>query len=512
MKRTITKAVEEDFIKQSEELFNRYYESTRSFRQKCEENENFWKADHWHGKNKNPNEPYPSVPALFSAIENLHAEIMDNYPEAVILPYGVNDKSMADTIGSIIEIVLERSRFAGKYRKEMLRLLKRGACCFAVMWDSTLYGGYGDIDIVPEDMRNILWDTTKDDIQKGANLFRMSYCSKEHIKTFYPDKYEQVCENESNGISCIRNDGDNILIIERWYKQYDSQSDMMRVHMARIANSVLLEWSEKDPELSTRGIYSDGKYPFVVMPLYEVEDSPVGMGLIDVLKTEQEYIDILDRIILKNAMMSGKLRLLKDNRCNIPKEKLADWDEDVLEGSDISERSIRWFQPQAISPIVSDHLNFKIDMFKRDSGQTDIVRGENSHGVTAASAILALQTAANKRTRNIVGRVYDKYVDMIHMIISRIMQFYDETRTVYIQDESGRAIQYFIPHDVALESTYDFDIKVKARKKNLYEVTYDNEIAQQLFDSGIINAVEMLEMMNFDGKEAIIKRLKQEKD
>ncbi|MBE5818633.1 MAG: hypothetical protein E7312_06205, partial [Clostridiales bacterium] len=359
MKRTITKAVEEDFIKQSEELFNRYYESTRSFRQKCEENENFWKADHWHGKNKNPNEPYPSVPALFSAIENLHAEIMDNYPEAVILPYGVNDKSMADTIGSIIEIVLERSRFAGKYRKEMLRLLKRGACCFAVMWDSTLYGGYGDIDIVPEDMRNILWDTTKDDIQKGANLFRMSYCSKEHIKTFYPDKYEQVCENESNGISCIRNDGDNILIIERWYKQYDSQSDMMRVHMARIANSVLLEWSEKDPELSTRGIYSDGKYPFVVMPLYEVEDSPVGMGLIDVLKTEQEYIDILDRIILKNAMMSGKLRLLKDNRCNIPKEKLADWDEDVLEGSDISERSIRWFQPQAISPIVSDHLNFK---------------------------------------------------------------------------------------------------------------------------------------------------------
>ena len=101
---------------------------------------------------------------------------------------------------------------------------------------------------------------------------------------------------------------------------------------------------------------------------------------------------------------------------------------------------------------------------------------------------------------------------MIHMIISRIMQFYDETRTVYIQDHKGCSAQYFIPQEATLESNYDFDIKVKARKKNLYEVTYDNEIAQKLFEAGIIDAVEMLEMMNFDGKEAIIKRLKQDKN
>ncbi len=500
---------EEEFVTQSEALFNRYYENTKAFRQKCADNENFWKSDHWASKPQKPNEPYPSVPALFSAIENLHSEIMDSYPEAMILPYGKEDEPLAKTLSSIIEITLERCSFPSKYRKEMLRLLKRGVCCFSVVWNSALSSGYGDIEIVPWDMRYLLWDTTREDIQSGENVFKFSYYSPQWFESHYPHKYRLIAESRDKSTLTSSYGNDSILLIERWYKKYDPATGKTLVHMAKLAGGVLLEWSERDPSLAETGIYADGLYPFVLIPLYEVDDSPVGMGMIDVFKSEQEYIDMLDRAILKNTLMSGKIRLLKDTRCNIPKEKLADWNEDVLEGSDISERSIRWIQPASISPMASQHLSFKIDALKRDSGQTDITRGEYDTGVTAASAIIALQNAASKRTRNVIGRIYDGYIRIIHMIISRISQFYDDTRVVHISGENGIIAQYYIPPQMPIDPLFSFDIKVKARKKNMYEVTYNNELAEKLFNSGVISAQDMLELMNFEGKEAIQKKLTQ---
>ncbi len=499
-----TTAVREAFIDESERLFRQYYEKTSGFRARCKENENFWRSDHWHSKEKLPNEPYPSIPVLFSSIENVHSELMDNYPEAVLLPYGKEDEELAGTLSSIVNSALERCSFAGKYRSETLRLLKNGACCFSVFWNSSLYGGYGDIDVSPCDMRYFLWDTAYDDIQNGRNVFRFSFHDKEWFRERYPEKADKFSDKPWLQSSGMISDSENgILLIERWYKKYNPSSMSTVVHMAKIAGGVLLEWSEENEETAQTGIYSDGLYPFVVIPLYELEDSPIGMGMIDVFKPEQEYIDMLDRIILKNSFMSGKMRLLKDSRCNIPKEKLADWDEDVLEGSDISDRSIRWFQPASISPMVQEHLSFMIDMLKKDSGQTELARGEATSSITAASAILALQNAASKRTRNIVGRIYDHYTEIVKMMLSRVAQFYDNTRVVRITGKGAKQSYYFDPAEFSDHSKYDFDIKVHAQKKNPYEVTYNNEIAMELHKEGVITSKQMLSLMSFEGKDEL---------
>lgn len=512
-------ALEEAFAEESEDLFRSFYEQTKNFRQKCRENENFWRSNHWHGKPQNPNEPYPSVPALFSAIENVHSEIMDNYPEALLLPCTTDDEKLAHILQTIVNTTLDRRSFTSKYRHEMLRLLKHGACCFSVIWNSSLYGGYGDIDVIPWDIRCFLWDPSYDNIQDGKSVFKFSFHDRSWFKEHYPNKYERI--NSCGWRSEIKryNDDmesnsptDDIMLMERWYKKYDPETGRYILQMAKIAGGVVLEWSENDPVMRKNGVYSDGLYPFVVIPLYELEDMPVGMGMIDVFRSEQEYIDMLDRIILKNAMMSGKLRLLKDTRCNIPKEKLADWDEDVLEGSDISERSIRWFQPAPLAPMIHDHLEYKISMLKKDSGQTELARGESASSVTAASAILALQNAASKRTRNIVGRIYDRYTEIVRMILSRIAQFYDDTRTVRVVGKDGTHMEYFDPETYNNFSFYDFDVKVRAQKKNPYEVIYNNDIARELKELGIIDAEEMIDLMNFEGKELLQSKLEQHKN
>lgn len=512
------KSAEEAFVAQSESLFRQFFEKTMPFRNKCKENEHFWRSDHWYGKPQKPNEPYPSVPALFSAIESLHAEIMDNCPEAVLMPYEKNDKHMADMLSTLVNTALYRCNFIKKYRRETLRMLKNGCCCFSVIWNSSLYNGYGDIDVTPCDMRYFVWDPAYDNIQDGRSVFRFGFYDKEWFKEHYPEKYSRI-ESQStfSDVSAYNftydvNPSSGIMLIERWYKKYDPESDRYIVHTAKIAGGVLLEWSEYNEATKQNGVYADGLYPFVIMPLFDTEDSPVGMGMIDIFRSEQEYIDALDRIILKNAMLSSKVRLLKDNRCNIPKEKLANWEEDVLEGSDISERSIRWIQPQSISPMIQEHLSFKINTLKKDSGQTEFIRGENSSGVTSASAILALQNAANKRARNIIGKIYDSYSEIIQMMLSRIAQFYDDARTVRIIGSDNCEIEYYDPNAIDGYTFYKLDIKIRAQKKNPYEVMYNNDIAGKLKELDIITDEEMISLMNFEGKEIIENNLRQRKE
>ena len=59
-----------------------------------------------------------------------------------------------------------------------------------------------------------------------------------------------------------------------------------------------------------------------------------------------------------------------------------------------------------LNPYVMAHYNNKIEAIKEESGQSLFNRGESGRGVTAASAILALQEAGNKRSRLIVEQLY----------------------------------------------------------------------------------------------------------
>ena len=60
-----------------------------------------------------------------------------------------------------------------------------------------------------------------------------------------------------------------------------------------------------------------------------------------------------------------------------------------------------------------------------------------------------------------------------------------------------------------------FDIKVSAQKKNVYTKVTQNELAVQLYQLGIFNpqtvdqALLMLDMMEFDGKDELMQKLAQ---
>ena len=171
-------------------------------------------------------------------------------------------------------------------------------------------------------------------------------------------------------------------------------------------------------------------------------------------------------------------------------------------------------------------LNGKIDELKETSGNRDFSQGGVSSGVTAASAIAALQEAGSKLTRDMVKGGYRAFADLNKLAVELVRQFYDEPRFFRILGSNGN--EEFIAYDnteirvrnQGVEFGVEignrkpiFDIKVSAEKASPFSKISQNELALQLYNSGFFNpemrtqALIAIGMMDFEGKENVISRI-----
>ncbi len=72
---------------------------------------------------------------------------------------------------------------------------------------------------------------------------------------------------------------------------------------------------------------------------------------------------------------------------------------------------------------------------KETSGNRDFSQGSTQSGVTAATAIAALQEAGSKLSRDMIRGTYRAYMEECYMVIELIRQFYDEPRKFRILGE-----------------------------------------------------------------------------
>lgn len=489
----------DQFINEAYALFDEFYSELTPLRQKCIANDEFWKTNHWHDiAMAEASEPRPVTPVLFSTLESLLSDIMDSYPEAVILPEEEGDEQLAKSLGDIIKYILKRRNYKTTYRNKCRAALKKGTSVQEVFWDRDLYNGLGDVNIRNWDIKNFLFDPDCENIQDGRACFKFAFYPKEYFLTNYPGTWEQMKPDNYAVDYQSRDIKDNALLIEYWYKTADNG-----VHMAKLAGGVLLEHSEKS---APNGMYEHGMYPFIVEPLFPLDGQPVGFGLIDLLKNLQQYADKLDQIILKNALMSGKVKLLVNKNADLDESALTDWSQEVIRGSRIDDSSVRWFQPAPLNPYVLHHFNGKLSAIKEESGQNQFVRGETLNGVTAASAIMALQEAGSKRSRLLIDAMYDGFEQLIRMIIEVVKENYTEERRVLINGNATIMSSDMLKKNI-LDKTMpvDFDVSVTAQRQTPYRTNYQNDFAILLLKSGIVNTHEALSLMTFDGKDKIMK-------
>lgn len=489
------------------------------------DNEDWWKLKHWKdfkGGNKAKMDNSTSA-WLFNSIAGKHADAMDNYPEATALPRSRDDEQVAATITSILPVVLENSDYETTYSDNWWDKLKNGAAVYMVAWDEDRMQGQGDIAVTPIDLLSIYWEPGIEDIQDSKNVFTLALADNEELLREYPQleghlSGKAIDKKEYHYDDTV--DTSKKSVVVDWYYKIRNGSQTI-VHYVKWVSDVIL-FATENMQGYENGLYNHGKYPFVIDKLYPEKGTPVGYGFIDIMRSPQEYIDRLGDAILHNSEEAARRRYLVKDNCGINEEEFTNIDKRIIHctGSP-NDDNFRALDVPELSSVYLNVLINKTDELKETSGNRDFSQGSTTSGVTAASAIAALQEAGSKLSRDSISASYRAFTDICTMIIELMRQFYTSERTFRITGENGQpdyvqfsnapmqSQAYYIADQEFHTKEPVFDIKVKAHKKNPYAVVSQNELALQFYNAGFFNpqladqVLPCIDMMEFEGKEKV---------
>ena len=467
---------------------------------------------------------------LHNVIVSKHADAVEAYPEPNILPREESDRAEAKVLSAIIPCVLEHNKFEATYSDVMWQKLKTGTGAYKVVWDSSKLGGLGDIGIERVNLLNIYWEPGVTDIQRSRYLFHTELCDKDILEQTYPELKDKLKGQTFISTKFLYDDTvdteNKFTLIEVYYhKQINGRQTVQYI---KYVNDIVL-YATENAEMAETGLYDHGKYPYVFDPLFPIEGSPCGYGYVDICRNPQTEIDLLKTSFVKNAMVGATPRYFKRQDGGVNEEEFLDLSKPLVNvNGNLGEDSLRQIEFRPLDSIYVNVLDRTIQELRETSGNTETSTGNISSGVTAASAIAALQEASGKGSRDSTQAAYRAYGEIVELCIELIRQFYDMPRQFRIVGQYG--MEQFISYSNAgLQPQYQgtdfgtdmgyrlpvFDIKISAQKKNVYTKVTQNELALQFFDKGFFNpqltdqALMCLDMMEFDGKDGIMQKIAQ---
>ena len=467
---------------------------------------------------------------LHNVIVSKHADAMESYPEPNILPREQEDKGEASILSAIIPCILEQNQFEETYSDAMWQKLKTGTGVYKVVWDSSKLNGLGDITVEQVNLLNIYWEPGVTDIQKSRYFFSTELWDREVLEEMHPQLKDKLKDRNFTSTKFQYDDSvsteDKRTVIEVYYHKYVQGRNTLQY--CRFVGDQVIYATENDPEMAIRGLYDHGLYPYVFDALYPIEGSPCGYGFVDICRNPQTEIDLMKSSFVKNTMVGATPRYWSRGDGSVNEEEFLDLSKPIVHAANINEDALRRIEHDTLDGNHIAMLDRTIQELRETSGNTETSTGNVSSGVTAASAIAALQEASGKGSRDSTQTSYRSYSQIVNLCIELIRQFYDMPRQFRIVGQYG--MQQFVSYtNAGLQPQYQgndfgqdmgyrlpvFDIKVSAQKQNVYTKVSQNELALQFFKMGFFNpqmtdqTLMCLEMMEFDGKDGIMQKVAQ---
>lgn len=521
-------------VRQAAQVLQKYKEGKANLEQRIIGNEQWYKLLHWGQLRKEGKagggDVEPASAWLFNSIANKHADAMDSYPKPNVLPREEGDREDAKMLSSVLPVILERNGFEQVYSDVWWYKLKSGTGVYGVFWNPRLENGLGDIDIRKLDLLNLFWEPGISDIQKSRNLFSVELLDNKVLESRYPMLKGKLGGDAIDVARYIYDDAvdtaDKTVVVD-WYYKNEDESGKALLHYVKFAGDTVLFASENEPEYRERGFYDHGEYPVVFDTLFLEEGTPAGFGYIDIMRDAQGYIDRLGGAILKNNLVGAKPRFFIKDTASINEEEFADTAKDFVHvAGQLSEENLRQITVEPVSSAALNVLQMKIDELKETSGNRDFSQGSTASGVTAASAIAALQEAGSKLSRDMNKSGYRAFQKINYLCIELIRQFYDEPRSFRITGTQG-AEEFALFDNRRLRPTRQegvfgvdtgyrrpvFDIVVTSQKASPFNTIAQNELAKEMFSMGFFNpelsdqALCAVDLMDFEGKEMVRQKI-----
>ncbi len=502
------------------ELFNEFYEAYAPERARLDKCEHMYRGEHWFDVPPGDSgEPRPVTPVLQSTIENVRADLADQMPEAIVS----SDSPEYDGLSELLTHIIREDHLRCTYDEEYLKLthdlLVGGWGVQQIGFDPAANGGIGGAFIRHVDSRQIMFDPLVTDLQDGRAVFKFVRRTREWFSQHYPDKAGELREDgfiadlPAEELLSPRYDK-SILLIECWRRIYDSEADRYRVHMVKLAGGIMLEDSR---EVKPEGYFAHGEYPFVLTTLFERKGSCLGYGIVDMFETSQRNSDKLDQIVMKNALLASRNKLLVTSASGFDPADLRDWSKEVHQGENLN--GISWF---ATAPLPSYILSYIAEMrnsIKEESGANEFARGMTHAGVTSGTAIAALQEASSKRSRMAARAVHAGFRRAVIQEIEIEREFTLKKRlALTVKKLAGdmnadpSALMRLSAVKTALDSLgslpAEFHVTVKVVKENAFNVLNNNETVFRLAAAGMISPDVGLQLLIFDGKDQAVQLMK----
>lgn len=519
-----------DSVREATSILQKYKAGKAHLEERIVDNEEWYRLQHWQKLRLEKSKGKRATGWLYSAIDNKHADFMDNFPECSVLPREKGDEQAARDLTEILPVVLERNSFKKVYSEVCLYKLKNGTGIYSVLWDPSASKGLGDISINMVDALNLFWEPGIKDIQSSSNIFFVELVGNKQLRADYPE-IDELRNLSTPTVECTRylyNDeydtSDKSAVVNWYYKI--SVGGRSVLHYVRYVNDILLYASENDPLYSERGWYDHGKYPFVFDVLNPDAGTPFGFGLIDVGRETQEDLDELNSLIMQTTKRSSRRRYFLSEAASVNENEFNDFEKDIVHVKGRIDDAL--IKEIPVSPLSGAEINTyqnKIQEIKEITSNKDVTTGSTGGSVTAASAIAALQESGNKTSRSMISTTYDAFRQVNRLCVELIRQFYDVPRTFRVLGERGEYQYKSFGADVIRGQSTDefgvsfqgkdpeFDFEVKAYKNNPYSKAAQNQDAVNFYNMGFFNpqndipSLAALEMLEFDSKEKVMETI-----
>lgn len=485
--------------------------------------------EHWYRLHRDTSDDPERADSgwLFNSLANKHADFMDNFPEPNVLPRARDDEQAAKDLTSVLPVVLEQCGYEQVYSDAGWYKLKHGTSFKLVVWDPEKLNGLGDIDIRLLDMLNVFWEPGIEDLQASRDLFITETVNADEVHErwpFVPAQAGNVAQTVRYQYDQTVDEGQKRELVHWYYKRGG------RLHYCQYIGDTVIWASENEPDYAGRGYYDHGQYPVVEDVLFPIAGAPIGFGMIDVMMGTQKAIDTLDRSVVRSADIASRIRYFIKANGSINEREFADLEQDFVHAQgDVGEDSLRQITHTPLPEVYVAILNNKIGELKEVSGNRDYSQGATTSGVTAASAIAALQEAGSKLSRDMLKSAYRAFVRECYLCIELIRQFYDAPRQFRITGGDGGEMQFTTFSNAALRPQPQgpdfgvefgdrvpvFDVTVVPAKKSTYSRLSQNELGKELYGLGLFNpqladqSLALLDMLDFDGKERVTARIQQ---
>lgn len=508
-------------IRAAMETLRRYKAGKANLERRIIENEEFWKLRHWdHIREQGTTALQTKSAWLVNVLLSKHADAIDAYPEPACLPRAADDEEEAALLSRVVPVILAQNDFAGVWSENWWKKLKAGVAFYGVFWDREKLNGLGDISITRVDPLNLYWEPGITDLQRSRNLFHVELADNDVLLERYPALEGRLWGGSFTTSRYLYDDSVDTSgkspVVDWYYKK--REGERMVLHYVKFVGETVLYATEN--EAAPTGLYGHGLYSFFADVLFPEEGTPAGFGYVDLCKDAQRQIDLMNNAIVANCVAAATPRWLKRGDDGINEEEYADWTRPFVhvQGS-IEENALRQI---TVTPLSGNYLSIlasKINEIKETSGNRDVNNGGTGGGVTAASAIAAMQEQSGKLSRDQIQNSYRCFRQIVGCVIALIRQFYDTPRRLRIIGPTGEA--EYLRFDNSLLASgepTELDIEVTAQKQSTYNKLSYNEMAMQFFQMGFFRpeladqALAALEMMDFKGKDAMRRRVAENGD